>query len=124
MVIKNHRVYFVKCKDLIKIGSTHRPFHVRLSSLKTGNPFRMEGLGVIECDCPAKTNRPRAKCEKEHNIQWLFQKSKVEWLSSRTEWFHATPELLAYIKKHALKSSPEGHVIYDPPYSFSEDIDE
>ena len=115
MVIENHRVYCVKCENLIKIGSTNKYFHERLSSLKTGNPFPMKGLGVIECDCRRKTNRSRAKCDEEYRIQLMFKKSKVEWLSSRTEWFHATPELLAYIEKHARKSSPEGRVIYDPP---------
>lgn len=110
MLKGHHRVYFAKCKDYIKIGSTIKDFPERLSSIQTGNPFPVIGLGIIACDCSRKKESKGAKCEKETKIQSMFQHSKIEWLP-RTEWFHITPELLNYIEKHAKKSSPDGQLL-------------
>lgn len=112
-IIKHHRVYFVECKGFIKIGSTTSPVRVRLSTLQTGNPFVIKGLATIECDCPRKTNSPKAKCTTESNIQWLFQREKVKGLPSRAEWYHGTDRLRAYIEKHA--EPYEKYKIYDSP---------
>lgn len=110
MVQLNHRVYFAKCENFVKIGSTKDPLQARLSAMQVGNPFVIQGLGVIECDCDRKSNYPNKECSQKDQIQSLFRKSK-----KRGEWYHATPELLDHIKNNALKSSPEGYVIYDPP---------
>ena len=110
--IKHHRVYFAECKDFIKIGSTKHPVRVRLSSIQTGCPFVIKGLGWIECDCPRKTNRPRAKCSREEQIQSMFQHLRVKWLDPRCEWFHASKELRAYIEKESEPYVP--YPIYAP----------
>lgn len=112
-IIKHHRVYFVECKGFIKIGSTTLPTRERLSSLQTGNPFVIKGLGTIECDCPRKTKSPRGKCDTESNIQGLFQSQKVKRLHPKAEWYHATDRLRAYIEKHAERY--EKYKVYDSP---------
>jgi len=101
---KHHRVYFVECQDYIKIGSTLQTVRQRLGYMQSGNPFLIEGLGKIECDCPRKTNRKGAKCEKEAEIQSMFEHLKVE--RRRSEWFHASEELRAYIHKNAEPYEP------------------
>ena len=112
-IIKHHRVYFVKCKDFIKIGSTTMPVRNRLSILQTGCPFIIEGLGTIECDCPRKMANPRGDCSREIEIQSIFQSLRVEWLHEKCEWFHISEELCAYIEKEA--EPYEKYKVYDSP---------
>ena len=77
--LKHHRVYFVECKGLIKIGSTISTVKQRIAYMQSGNPFIIKGLGTIECDCSRKRNRPGAKCSREDEIQSMFKSQKVKW---------------------------------------------
>ena len=109
----NHRVYFVRCKDFIKIGCTKDPFQSRISVMQVGNPFKLEGLGVIECDCPGKTKKPKSKnsCSKERDIQSRFKQIKAR---ENSEWYHKKSELLDYIEENALESCSNGRIRYSP----------
>ena len=109
----NHRVYFVRCKDFIKIGCTKYPFQSRISAMQVGNPFKLEGLGVIECDCPGKTKKPKSKnsCSKERDIQSRFKQIKAR---ENSEWYHKKSELLDYIEENALESCSNGRIRYSP----------
>ena len=112
MCIKHHRVYFLECEGFIKIGSTTRPVRDRITDMQTGNPFPIEGIGVIECDCPRKANRPSAKCQEEERIQLMFKSLNIN-NGSRCEWYRGCDELRAYIEKNAESYTP--YPVYDPP---------
>ena len=109
----NHRVYFLRCQDFIKIGCTKDPFQTRISAMQVGNPFKLEGLGVIECDCPGKTKKPKSKnsCSKERDIQSRFKQIKAR---ENSEWYDKKPELLDYIAENALESCSNGRIRYSP----------
>lgn len=76
-------VYFVRCEDYLKIGTTHGPVS-RFSVIQTGNPFEINCVYSFNCidayGCEGK-------------IQALFQQHQV-----RREWFYVTEEQLDTIR--------------------------
>jgi hypothetical protein len=77
-------VYFIKCKQHIKIGLTSRPIERRLYALSSSSADEMKVLGTIK----------NASASVEHALHERFTKYRV-----RGEWFTAAPEILAYIKE-------------------------
>ena len=90
-------VYFIECKDFIKIGRCRKhnfgkyaEQNNRISELQGGNPFPLTVLGYIELP-----SEPEARA-KEKSIQGNFNH-----LLHKNEWFRKSAELLNYIKSHA-----------------------
>lgn len=85
-------VYFIQAVDggPIKIGSTFNPVK-RLGSLQGGSPVRLQILGLLK----------GAGRDAEGALHIRFLDSH-----SHGEWFHPTPELIAYIAEHARLAGP------------------
>jgi Meiotically up-regulated gene 113 len=77
-------VYFIKCKQHIKIGLTSMPIEKRLGTLSSGSAGQMKVLATIK----------NASASVEHALHERFAKYRV-----RREWFKAAPEILAYIEE-------------------------
>lgn len=75
-------IYFARVGDYVKIGQS-RDYKKRIDNIKTASPFPVEILHV-------EMNKP----EFETAIH-----RKFAHLRHRGEWFHAHPDLLAYIDK-------------------------
>ena len=55
---KYRAVYFMECKDFIKIGRCKLlNLYRRRSELQGGNPFKLKVLGVIVCETGVKKKR-------------------------------------------------------------------
>lgn len=89
-VIERPGVYFIRLHDFIKIGQASCVV-TRASILKPYWPIAAQNLGYI----PEQDTTTRRELESE--IHELFGK-----IRHRHEWFHATPELMDYIRDHAL----------------------
>lgn len=79
-------VYFARCGDLIKIGTTSKDVRKRIQSLQTGNPHPVVLLGIIV-----------GTLDTEHALHRRFEPYR-----KRGEWFLDAPELLAFIAAHAV----------------------
>jgi hypothetical protein len=75
-------VYFVKCDDMIKIGSA-KNFYNRMASLKKSAGGKIELLLVIEGD--VKEERKHQKALKEYQVNG--------------DWFFKAPDVLQYIER-------------------------
>jgi hypothetical protein len=75
--------YFIHAPEFnrIKIGRSDVHPNLRLSSLRTGSPTELVGLGVIR------------DSSLERSIQARF--SRLRW---RYEWFHAEPVLMEFVR--------------------------
>lgn len=92
-------VYFIECKDFIKIGwcrkhnfGKYGKQNNRISELQGGNPFPLTVLGYI--DLPSESEA-RAK---EKTLQ-----NKFHFFSHKNEWYRKSDELLEYINSHTNK---------------------
>lgn len=73
-------VYFVLCGDAVKIGTSTNP-RSRVAEMQTGSPLHLKLLAVTPGDLTVE--------RKYHE--------KFNHLRKGGEWFHAAPELLAYV---------------------------
>jgi len=104
-------VYFVgvgERPDAIKIGiSTQGFIKRRLGSLQCGNHEPLALLGVIPVDAG---ERPMAEAERiERELHATFaglQRFRKGWAGS--EWFTASPEILAVISERAVSPASRG----------------
>lgn len=80
-------VYFVQCGEFVKIGTAQHIAN-RVNSHQVSSPYPMTLLGSIVIPSLAV----RRRTEKEWHERWAAA-------HHRGEWFHATSELLAEIKK-------------------------
>lgn len=78
---KGEIVYFLRAGDFVKIGKATGAATSRVSQLKTGCPFPIEVVATIP-----------GGYAKEGAIHRRFAS-----IRAHGEWFHATPELLAYV---------------------------
>jgi hypothetical protein len=78
-------VYFLSAGPFIKIGFTSKHPKGRVDELKTGCPYPITVLGVIEGS---------QKTERELHRKFSASRANLEW-------FHESPGLLGFIKKHA-----------------------
>tara|TARA_R110002020_G_scaffold412833_2_gene622387 strand:+ start:303 stop:899 length:597 start_codon:yes stop_codon:yes gene_type:complete len=69
-------IYFISCKDYIKIGFTINP-KIRLGEIQTGNPFKLKIIKLLE----NKTQKQEKKLHRR-------LKSKHPNLYKRGEWYH------------------------------------
>lgn len=74
-------VYFIACGPYIKIGHSQDHPRERMRAMATYNPFPIELVGMLV-----------AGRDREREIQQRFAGSHHV-----LEWFHAAPELLAYV---------------------------
>lgn len=78
---KDEIVYFLRAGDFVKIGKATGAATSRVSQLKTGCPFPIEVVATIP-----------GGYAKEGALHRRFAS-----IRAHGEWFHATPELLAYV---------------------------
>ena len=90
-----HYIYFMQCKGFIKIGKS-RDVKYRQGELQGGNPFKLECLGTIECECESDERTNGRYCETEPILHEHFKH-----LKEQNEWYSADEELLNYIQEHA-----------------------
>lgn len=77
-------VYFVQVADFVKIGHSQE-WKRRIANIQTASPFDVRLLH-IEVNLPTFETSMHAKFRKFHH---------------RGEWFHAHPDLLAFVAKRA-----------------------
>ena len=94
-------VYFIECKDFIKIGKCMKhnfgkyaekrngQKNNRISELQGGNPFCLKVLGYIEVSLWSEAG---AKEKLLHN--------QFKHLLHKNEWYHKSDELEEYINSH------------------------
>lgn len=80
-------VYFLQAGPFIKIGFTSGTPEARIDQLKTGCPYELRLLATI----------PGAQ-SLEREIHQRFRAARAN-----LEWFHATPELLAFISTNGVR---------------------
>ncbi|MBP2495028.1 hypothetical protein ABID82_004987 [Methylobacterium sp. PvP062] len=85
-------IYFMRLGDHVKIGFT-LDLEKRIFSLKTGSPVLGQLVGIL-----------KGTREIDRFVRWLFRASHF-----RGDWFHPTPELLAFIEAHATLPPPAKH---------------
>ena len=100
-----HFVYFIQCKDFIKIGHSVNP-ELRRRELQTGNPFRLRVLAKIPCECQIHTTSRGKQCAEASRLHAQFRDSKVEYLDLLNEWYHVSDELKK-IMIDAVNNAPE-----------------
>ena len=90
-------VYFIACKDFIKIGHCRKhnfgkysTKNNRVSELQCGNPFELEVIAFIELLSESEAET------KAKELQYQFKD-----LHHRGEWYRQAPQLRDYIRKHA-----------------------
>ncbi len=102
----SHKVYFIECKQYIKIGFTTNTLKSRLSVIQAHNPFKLRILGFISCDCNRKappTLGNRLTCKKEAELHAKFLSNQIQHLHPESEWFEGTKKLRKYIDENADK---------------------
>lgn len=100
----SHHVYFIECKEYIKIGFASGSLESRLSVLQVGSPFKLKILGSISCDCDRKhppTLGKQRTCKVESELHAKFLHLQVKNIKNECEWFSGTTELREYIDEHA-----------------------
>ena len=97
-------VYFIECKDFIKIGKCMRhnfgkyakkrngQKNNRISELQGGNPFSLKVLAYIEC---LSMTEAGTKEKSLHN--------QFKHLLHNNEWYHKSTELIEFIDTHTNK---------------------
>lgn len=93
-----HYVYFLECKGFIKIGKG-RDVKYRIGELQSGNPFPLECLGVIECNCKREEDTNGRYCVTEPRLHERFRE-----FNHMNEWYSGAEELRHYIQEHATKN--------------------
>jgi hypothetical protein len=91
---QSSQIYFVLSvrMNLIKIGFTAQSLALRLRELQTGSADELRLIATMPGDQEA-----------EAQLHDRFLASKVR---TRSEWFHPTPQLLAFIKERASLREP------------------
>ncbi len=84
------KVYAIQCRltRCVKIGYTHHPIRGRLSTLQTSCPGELSLLGFHSYDDPYQAQRAEKTAHK------TLVKHR-----SHGEWYHWTPEVIAYLKE-------------------------
>lgn len=82
MTVQPGFVYFIRCMEFVKIGSSENPKR-RLASLGTMNPFDCTLLGIVEGGSILEFEIHEALAPHRH----------------RGEWFHASPDVLALVDR-------------------------
>lgn len=90
-------IYFVQGDQTrrIKIGFTKGFIHSRIRALQTGSPDKLAFIGACLGDKRA-----------ENELHFIFRK-----YHSHGEWFHDSPKLRNYIKKHCVHDMDIAHDI-------------
>lgn len=92
---KSGSIYFIRSRNLVKIGFTAGDPTVRLNKLQIGSPVKLELLGYVEGDDVI-----------ERQLHWRFKSHH-----SHGEWFFIEGSLCTYIKKlFDAESPPEQQV--------------
>jgi hypothetical protein len=77
-------VYFVECRNFVKIGFTTRDVRERMKEFETGNPDKFKLIGTIVV--------PEGRDDRHLHQQFAV-------FRHRGEWFRKTPELMAAIDR-------------------------
>ena len=73
---KQGYIYYVSCKDYIKIGYTNNP-KLRLSEMQTGNPYKLKIIKLL-----------KNKTQQQEKILHKKLKSKYPKLHKHREWYY------------------------------------
>ena len=73
---KQGYIYYVSCKDYIKIGYTNNP-KLRLSEMQTGNPYKLKIIKLL-----------KNKTQQQEKILHKKLKSKYPKLHKYREWYY------------------------------------